>query len=209
MTNSRLFLVGLFAAVGSVVISTGCVSKGQYSDVEAQRDSVSAVSAQQQAELQQLHASYDSLNTLFAAEMQEKDLEIVQLATGISVTIPADLLYASGAATATIGDEGREMAMKLADYLKGTTFYISVVGHTDSQKPIGSLAQKYPTNWELAAARAANAVEFLQSQGVDPDRMAAVSKGQYDPVASNSTADGRAQNRRIEVILRTLPDTDD
>ena len=108
-----------------------------------------------------------------------------------------------------VGDEGRELATKLADYLKGTTYFISVIGHTDNQQPMGNLAQKYPTNWELAAARAANAVKYLQSQGVEPDRMIAVSKGEFDPVASNSTADGRSQNRRIEVVLRTLPGTGD
>ena len=158
--------------------------------------------------MQQLQASYDSLNTLFAMELEAKDLEMEQLATGISVTIPSDVMYASGASAANVGDEGREMATKLADYLKGTTYFISVIGHTDNQQPMGSLAQKYPTNWELAAARAANAVKYLQSQGVDPDRMIAVSKGEFDPVASNSTADGRAQNRRIEVVLRTLPGTE-
>ena len=206
MTRSRFVLVTLFAAAGSTVVSAGCVSKGQYSETEAQRDSLSAVSAQQQLELQELQASYDSLNTLFAEELAEKDIELEQLARGVSVTIPSDVLFASGAVSASVGDEGRDMVMTLAEDLKGTTYHISVIGHTDSQKPIGRLAQKYPTNWELAAARAANAVEFLQSQGVNPDQMVVVSKAEFDPVATNDTEEGRAQNRRIEIVLRTLPE---
>ena len=69
----------------------------------------------------------------------------------------------------------------------------------------------YATNWELSAARATAVVRFLQeSAGVDPERISAIGFGQYRPIASNETNDGRRQNRRIEIVIeigtgRNLP----
>jgi chemotaxis protein MotB len=175
-----------------------CVSKGKYETTVSQRDSLAAESAA-------LKAANDSLSVLFREEIAANEMELEQLVDGVHLEIPADVMYPSGSASAEVGPGGRDEAVKLAQYLKGTTFHISVIGHTDNQQPTGALAQRYPTNWELAAARAANAVKFLASQGVDPRRMIAVSKGEFDSVATNDTPEGRAQNRRIEVVLRELP----
>jgi chemotaxis protein MotB len=182
----------------SLLLLVACVSKGKYDVAVQQRDSLAV-------EVAALTAANDSLNVLFKEEIAANQLEVQQLVDGVEVDIPADLMYPSGSAGADVGPEGREFATKFARYLKGTDFHISVVGHTDNQQPTGALAQRYPTNWELAAARAANAVKFLASQGVDPRRMIAVSKGEFDPVATNATTEGRAQNRRIQVVLRQLP----
>jgi chemotaxis protein MotB len=111
----------------------------------------------------------------------------------------------SGSATATVGSEGLEYAKELADFLKETDFFVSVIGHTDNQEPSRALAKRYPSNWELAGARAASAVRYFVSQGVAPKRIVASSRGQFDPVASNATPEGRAKNRRIQIILRSLP----
>jgi len=189
-----------------VTASGACVSQQQYSLTAAERDSLAAVAAAQEAELAQLQASYDSLTNLFEAEIAANDLAVRQLVDGIQVDIPTDVLYQSGASGASVGEEGQAFAVKIAEYLKGTDYFISVVGHTDSQQPLGTLAQRYPTNWELAAARAANAVKFLEAEGVDPTRMVASSRGQFEPIASNATEEGRAQNRRIQLILRKLPE---
>jgi chemotaxis protein MotB len=111
----------------------------------------------------------------------------------------------SGSATATVGSEGLEYAKELADFLKETDYFVSVIGHTDNQEPSRALAKRYPSNWELAGARAASAVRYFVSQGVAPKRIVASSRGQFDPVASNATPEGRAKNRRIQIILRSLP----
>ena len=191
-TELRLLLVV------STVLAVGCVSKGEYETVVAERDTLTA-------EVAELRAANDSLNALFAEEIAANELEVKLLVDGVQLEIPADIMYASGAAGADVSPAGREQAIKLAEYLRDTDFHISVIGHTDGQQPTGVLAQRYPTNWELAAARAANAVKFLVSQGVEPKRVIAISKGEFDPIATNSTPEGRAQNRRIEIILRTLP----
>jgi chemotaxis protein MotB len=63
------------------------------------------------------------------------------------------------------------------------------------------LAKKFPTNWELSAARATNVARYLQEQGIDPAHLSTAAYGEYKPVAGNDTTEGRAKNRRIEIIL--------
>jgi chemotaxis protein MotB len=81
--------------------------------------------------------------------------------------------------------------------LKGRTF--QVAGDTDDV-PIKT--QRFPSNWELSTARAVEVVRFLIAQGVDPHALSAAGYGEFDPVASNDKADGRAKNRRIEIALQ-------
>lgn len=79
---------------------------------------------------------------------------------------------------------------------------IDVEGNTDNV-PIGAeLANRYPSNWELAGARAAVVLRYLQDKGVNPAQLEAISNGQWHPVASNDTAAGRAQNRRTDLLIR-------
>ena len=82
-----------------------------------------------------------------------------------------------------------------------TNYDIRVEGHTDNV-PIGAaLARTYKSNWELSVARAASAVNFLSSNGVEANRLSAVGFGEFNPIADNDTDSGREQNRRVEVVL--------
>jgi chemotaxis protein MotB len=84
---------------------------------------------------------------------------------------------------------------------------IRVEGHTDNVAISDRLKQKFPTNWELSTARASNVVRFLQEQvGIEPERLHAIGLSEYHPIASNATAKGRSQNRRIEIGL--LPEAE-
>jgi chemotaxis protein MotB len=80
---------------------------------------------------------------------------------------------------------------------------IRVVGHTDDVPIISkNRYYKYPSNWELSAARAARVIRFFQKKvGLDPTTMEAVGRSYYDPIASNETREGRAQNRRVNIII--------
>ena len=105
-------------------------------------------------------------------------------------------LRASGYVPAVVYGGGREsVPIQVEDKV------IRVEGHTDNLKIHGALAQKYPTNWELSAARAVNVARYLQKQGIDPDILSATAFGEHKPVASNDTKEGRAKNRRIEIVL--------
>jgi chemotaxis protein MotB len=79
---------------------------------------------------------------------------------------------------------------------------IRVEGHTDNAPIGGNLAKKYPTNWELSAARALNVVRYLEKQGIDPHILSAVAFGEHRPAAPNDTPEGRTKNRRIAIVLQ-------
>ena len=79
---------------------------------------------------------------------------------------------------------------------------VEVQGHTDNVPIRGALAARYPTNWELSAARATGVVRFFQDEGgLDPSTLSAAARSEYRPRSANDTEEGRRQNRRIEILL--------
>ena len=126
-------------------------------------------------------------------------IEIDRLREGLRLNLSQEILFRSG--SAQLNARGREVIGKVAERLAGTPQRIEVQGHTDDVGIQGSLARRYPSNWELAGARAASVVRLLAEHGVSPDRMSAVSFGEFQPVATNDSAEGRAINRRIEIRL--------
>ncbi|MFB6262711.1 MAG: OmpA family protein [Bradymonadaceae bacterium] len=116
------------------------------------------------------------------------------------IEMPGNVLFDSG--KIEINEQGREVLKQLAGVLDdvGDREFL-VAGHTDDV-PIDS--PRFDSNWELSTARAVNVVQFLQEKGVPPKQLAAAGYSKYEPIASNETAEGRAKNRRIEIIL--MPD---
>lgn len=116
--------------------------------------------------------------------------------------LPTDIFFESGSAELT--PEGRARISEIAARLRGEFAgrEIRVEGYTDSM-PIGpSLRPQFPTNWELSAARAAAVARVLQEQyGFEGRRIEIVGLGEYHPVASNATPEGRQQNRRVRVAV--------
>ncbi len=102
-------------------------------------------------------------------------------------------------------EDGQAALTELAAVLKtiGERSFL-VTGHTDNV-PIKS--SSFSSNWELSTARAVNVVQYLQDGGVDPKKLAAAGYGEYDPVASNDADEGKALNRRIEIVL--MPNLDE
>jgi chemotaxis protein MotB len=118
----------------------------------------------------------------------------------LAVDLAEQIFFDSGRATLKAG--GKDVLKKVGEALKGyENKIIRVVGHTDNVPVAKSLQSTFPTNWELSVARATNVVRFLQDVGIPPERMVPSGRGEYDPVASNDTAEGRQKNRRIEIML--------
>jgi chemotaxis protein MotB len=113
-----------------------------------------------------------------------------------------DVIFASG--SAELDRIGREVLAKVAGQLKVLDDFVEVRGHTDDRQIRGSLAKQFPSNWELAAARAARVVRLLEEQGIPGDRLAVVSVGPNEPIVPNDTPDNRALNRRIEIRLEPV-----
>ncbi len=136
--------------------------------------------------------------------------EFKELLEGIDITgtdeqlkiiLPGKKLFPPG--SVEISKEGKELLRQLGNILKRLkNRRILIEGHTDNSRISGTLKKKYPTNWELSAARAVKVVRFLIEEiGIDPKRIAAIAYGEYHPIADNSTSEGRAKNRRIVVTL--------
>ncbi len=134
-------------------------------------------------------------------ELQSKDITISELQGKLTVNILDRILFDSG--EAVLKAEGEKILQQIANVLKQyPNRQIHVIGHTDNV-PIKALARnRFPSNWELSTARANAAVRFLsESGGVDPRRLGAVGYGEFHPIADNSTAEGRAKNRRIALVV--------
>ena len=122
------------------------------------------------------------------------------------MSLSDDILFASG--SAQLDAAGIAILAKVAARLKTLPHRIEVQGHTDNRGIRGYLAKRYPTNWELAGARAARVTRLLQKEGIDGTRLSSVSFAEFAPVASNDTAEDRAYNRRIEIRLHPTSTAD-
>ena len=120
---------------------------------------------------------------------------------GLVVRVLTDkLLFDSG--QATLQPDGAPLLGEVAQLLNiDRSHPITVEGHTDNE-PIASA--QFPSNWELSTARATTVVRFLISRGVNAGRLGAVGYAALHPIATNSTAAGRALNRRVEIVLMRL-----
>ncbi|WP_416466432.1 flagellar motor protein MotD [Pseudomonas sp. LFS044] len=114
----------------------------------------------------------------------------------VEIELNSSLLFGSGDAMPS--DKAFDIIEKVANILKPFANPVHVEGFTDNL-PIRTA--QYPTNWELSSARAASIVRLLAMEGVNPGRMASVGYGEYQPVASNDTAEGRARNRRVVLVI--------
>jgi chemotaxis protein MotB len=149
-------------------------------------------------------STYDQLQQRLSGEISQDQVRITKLQGAIKVTVNSELLFPEGgyqmppAAAATIA--------KIAPILAPMqTANITVIGYTDNV-PIGPelRAQGIDTNQQLSLKRAQTVMNYLISQGVNPAALTADGMGEANPVASNDTPQGRAQNRRVEL---TLPNT--
>jgi chemotaxis protein MotB len=116
----------------------------------------------------------------------------------VYVSMSDKLLFKSG--SADVESKGKDALQKLAEVLnKNNDIGIAIEGHTDNV-PIKTVL--YKDNWDLSAARATNVVRLLTDQfGMDPHRLTAAGRGEFSPVADNSTPEGKAKNRRTEIVL--------
>jgi len=115
---------------------------------------------------------------------------------GVEVEINTSVLFQSG--SSSLQNIAVPTLRKMAKILKGKPHSVHVEGFTDNV-PINT--EIFPSNWELSAARAASVVHLFMKYGVRPENMSAIGYGEYQPVASNTTAKGRMQNRRVVIVI--------
>jgi chemotaxis protein MotB len=145
---------------------------------------------------------YGDLVNELSTELKANQIKISEMKDGVTVNLSQDILFPSG--SAILNNEGVSVIKKVSTKLKNIPHQIIVAGFTDNVPIKGELAKIFPSNWELAGARAASVVRLLEKQGVDSNKLTAVSFGENKPVAANDSWKQRAQNRRIEIRLRPV-----
>lgn len=151
--------------------------------------------------LAEMQGTYDALRQQMESEIARGEITISELQGKLTVNLVERILFDSG--KADIKPAGLEVLKRVGDILKGVADKeVRVEGHTDNVPISQRLQQTFPSNWELSNARASNVVRFLQDQvGIPGERLSACGFSQFRPVAGNDTPEGRAQNRRIQIVL--------
>lgn len=177
-----------------VFLVAGCTfifQKGRRSDIEK----IKSLSQQ----IEEMNRAKSILEERLQKEIQDKQVSLQMLEKGLVITVVGDLLFDSG--KAKIRSEGYPVLSKVAKVLKENVpdYNVGIEGHTDNQ-PIKHSGWK--TNWELSSARALSVLHYLVSEeGISPERLSAIGYGEYRPVASNDTKEGRQANRRVEIVV--------
>jgi chemotaxis protein MotB len=228
----RVVRVGIVVATAaSATFSLGCVTRAKYDglvtqherlrterdalaeytralerqleSVNVSRDELASQLAVTEIRVAEMRGTYDRLIGELQAEVASGQIEVQQLVDGIRLAVSDELLFPSGSAELERG--GRDVLIRVAEQIGDEQAIVAVEGHTDNVRIGPSLRKRYTSNWELAAARAAGVVRLLNEQGLVGERLRAVSRGPFAPIASNDTPAGRARNRRTEIILRPVP----
>jgi chemotaxis protein MotB len=176
----------LVPSVGAMLLA-GCVSQSAYDKLEAQNHGLQQQVATQQEEIDSAKA------------------QVGRLQGAIKYTVNSDLLFTPGGWE--MSARGKQVISRMAAKLAPTQQNkILVTGYTDNA-PIGpDLAREGVTsNQALSEKRAQNVKEYLISQGLSPSLVASQGMGESNPIASNDTAKGRSQNRRVELSLAASP----
>ena len=183
----------VYVAVAALLLA-GCVSQQKYNAAEQQNQALNQKNAT-------LEEDYKSLNQSMSAEVSANKMQISRQQDAIKILVNDELLFPSGGWEMTT--EAKRTIAKIAAILAPhQTTKVMVNGYTDST-PIGPglIAQGITSNLILSQKRAEDVMQYMISQGVKPDLVSAHGLGDSNPVASNDTPDGRAQNRRVELTL--------
>lgn len=159
---------------------------------------------QQQAIEEQAHMTEVASNLLAAMGplVKEGKVKVTQSRRGVSIEINANVLFAAG--RSELEPQSLAVLRAVAEQLRKEPFNLEITGHTDNI-PISNTV--FPSNWELSAVRASSVVRLLAENGIAPSRLFAIGREASQPLVSNATAEGRARNRRVELmILSSMPD---
>lgn len=180
-------------SVETLVAQKGSLSEA-LNDTKARLEELrkAQAAAQKRADL------FKNLLLKFKKMIDAGDLKIVLRDGRMTLQLRNDVLFDSG--KVTIKQSGKDALTDVAGILVTLEDReLQVAGHTDNV-PIST--QRFPSNWELSAARALVVVKYLINEGVKPQLLSAAGYGEHDPVAPNDTDDGKAKNRRIEIVLQ-------
>ncbi len=185
-----VFLLSVSLAF-SLTSCTFILQKGRRSDAEK----ISQLSSR----LSELERAKQELERRLHQEISNKEVKVEMLERGLVITFVAEVLFDSG--KAKLKPQALATLDKVAKVLQTTVkdLRVGIEGHTDN---VPIKYSHWKSNWELSVARALSVLHYLvDKEGVDPHRLSATGYGEFHPVASNDTKEGRQQNRRVEIVI--------
>lgn len=209
--------INIFESGKSILNESGIITSGitqlegldEYTE-ESQNDDSDTVSSSSATSMEELMEQkkyystemYDEISEMFEEKnisSDKVDISIDPNYNYVNLTIDGSILFDSG--SASIKNEALPILSKVGDILKVYDKYmIEIEGHTDNV-PV-TVNKEYEDNLWLSTARALNAANYLiENKGLNPSTLKSSGRGEYDPVASNDTADGRQKNRRVEIKI--------
>lgn len=197
----------LEAAIGSLTGALGILEGGRRPDVSAeQNEEFHSAKKQPTREIQsQFEHTVKSINELLNAS-GSPEVALEESEDGFIIRLPASLLFAKG--SASIENDDAILFLKrismVVDKLP-EDIVANIIGHTDNEAPNNQSI--YKNNWELSAARAMSVVDELIRNGVNPKKLMASAKAEFEPFASNATEQGREKNRRVEIHFISMNTT--
>ena len=148
----------------------------------------------------ELTQTREKLTSELKEEIRKGEIAITQLKDRLSLNLVEKILFDSG--SALVKRAGKKVLDRVAEILKKVQDkQIRIEGHTDNVPISTRIIEKFPSNWELSTSRATNVVKYLQEKGVDPKYLVAAGYSEYRAIAPNDAPEGRAKNRRIEIVL--------
>jgi chemotaxis protein MotB len=134
-------------------------------------------------------------------EIQSKEVRVTADKRGIVISLSSDFFFRSG--SADLNDSIYGVLNRLSNILQTIPNDVRIEGHTDNVPivPAGPLAVRFPTNWELSSQRAVNVLKVFEKRGLERTRISATAFADTHPVNSNDTPEGRALNRRVEIVI--------
>ena len=137
---------------------------------------------------------------LAEALKKQKQVQLEQDSRGVKITLAATLLFSSG--SSELSDKGKSVLKRLSYALsRRNDLKIIIEGHSDNVFIKGNLAKKYKSNWELSATRSLTVLHYIAAHNIPESQLEARAHGSNRPIASNNNQQGRAKNRRIEIVI--------
>ena len=193
-TDQEVLIGGLNEELGQLMADASAALEALTAADQATQDAAS----EQQNKNEKAKVAEDELKVALRQEIGEGLVAVERDEDKVIITVGAGGAFPSGSAELT--DSAKEIMANIAGVNAEGSGKITVSGHTDDVPLI--FGSQFRDNWDLAAARSASVVQALEDTGMIPaSRMQAVSYGESKPIESNSTADGRSVNRRIEIEI--------
>ncbi|PKL35266.1 MAG: flagellar motor protein MotB [Spirochaetae bacterium HGW-Spirochaetae-1] len=194
------FLLTMSSFRGSLGVLEGgkTITKGKLSEMG--NNIMSLPSSQKKARYAQM---LRKATEILKPEIQSRQVRVSEDERGLIISISSDLFFDPG--SAMLKTEARDVLGRVGTLLKNLDNFIRVEGHTDN-KPVkvATEGKGYSSNWELSSARSVNVVKFLaEEESINPRQLSAVAFAQYRPIDENNAPEGRAYNRRVDIVVLT------